>query len=308
VKLAPAITVLLLLAGALRVAAATVEVRLRPEVCLAAPHATLADLADLTGPADLVAAIRDLPVQSLSRVAVVVDERLVRAAVGTKAPLVVRGTSKARQPVRTISVADCIAAARAVLVPTGDDAEIALVRSSGPVVCGDDGTAPALIAEPLDRGRVGEVPVRVKVMRHEHELARALVVLRIQRFAQVVMLGVDLPRGGVIGAGDVALQRIQLTPATQDALRDLAQVVGRQANRELKAGQVLTPSLAVEPLAVRPGQAVTLWFKSGTIELSAPGEALAGGRPGEVVMVRRLADDRRIRGQVTGAGRVLVNF
>ena len=81
-----------------------------------------------------------------------------------------------------------------------------------------------------------------------------------------------------------------------------------QSDFKGKAGQVLTPNLASEPLAVRPGQAVTLWFKSGTIELSAPGEALAGGRTGEVVLVRRVADDQRIRGQITGTGRVLVNF
>jgi flagellar basal body P-ring formation protein FlgA len=298
----------LLLVGSALTSAEIVAVHLHPEVSLAAASATLADLADLSGPPDLVAAIARVPVQTLSAHPVLVDERLVRVAVGKRAPIVVSGTCRVRQPVRTIAVNELVQAARSAMVPASDDAEVTLVRSSGPLAFGDDGQIPQLKAEPLDRGRVGEVPVRIRIMRDEHEVERGLVVLKIERFARVAILAADVARGALVGAGDVTLQRIPLTPLTLDAFRDLAQVVGRQAIRDLAAGQVLTPGLAIEPLAVRPGQAITLWFKSGTIELSAPGEALAGGHTGDVVMVRRLADDQRIRGQVSGVGRVLVNF
>jgi flagella basal body P-ring formation protein FlgA len=299
------------LGGAITLLAATVEVRLRPEVVLAAPRATLADLAELSGPPDAVAAVAALPMQELSPVAVRVDERLVRARIGRQAATVtlrISGEAAVRQPLQVVTVAQLQAAAEGLLRTAGDDAEIVLVRASGQVSFGDDGTVPELRAEPLDRGTVGEVAIRIKVLRGDRELARSLVVLRVRRFAQVVTLGVDLHHGQPVGAGDVGLQRIELTPATQEAFRSLDEAVGRVVMRDLTAGQVLTPGVAQAAADVRPGQAVTLVFRSGTVELSAPGEALSDGHVGEIVTVRRLADDRRMRTQILGPGRVLVNF
>lgn len=290
---------------------ATVEARLRPEVALAAPHATLADIAELSGPAEAVAALGAVAIQDLSPTPVLIDERLVRARAARQTAgisLSIRGESRVRQPLRTYSVEELVRAASAVVVRSGEDTEVTLLRASGPLAVGDDGSEPRIEATTIDRGQVGDVPLRVRLLRGERELARALVVLRVRRFAHITILENDLRRGTVIGPGDVSLQRAELTQATQDGFRSLDEVVGRQPVRDLVAGQPLTPGSTEIPLDVRPGQAVAMVFRTGTVELSAPGEALAGGRSGEVVMVRRAADDRRVRCQVLAPGRVLVNF
>ena len=291
-------------------AGATVEVRLRPTVVLAAPCATLADLADLTGPPDAVAAVAGLAIQELTSAVVRVDERVVRGRIGRQANAItlrISGTAMVRQPMRVVSVAEQQAVGAALLNAKGD-AEVTLVRASGQFAFGDDGKAQQLVAEPLDRGTVGEVPLRVKALRGDRELARGLVVLRIRRFAQVVMLEADVHHGQAIGAGDVGLQRVELTSATQEAFHSLDEAVGRVVIRDLAAGQVLTPGLAQPPADVRAGQSVTMVFRGGAVELTAPGEALSAGHAGEIIMVRRLADEQRVRTQVLGPGRVLVNF
>ena len=291
--------------------AATVDIALRPEVTLAAKRATLGDVAEVSGPADAVASLSGTIVQELISGEMLVDERIVRSRIGrlpSGMSMSVRGQTKLRQAVRTIPVERLSQIAAAAIMQAGDDAEIAVVRCSGPMRLPDDGVEPHLEATPLDRAAVGDVPLRVIARQGEFELSRALVVLRVRRFAQIVILVADHPRGRAIGVGDVLLQRSELTTATQEAFRSLDEAIGREPVRDLTAGQAVTPNLTAKPYDIKPGQPVAIVFRTGVVELSGPGEALAAGHAGDVVLVRRLADDRRVRAQVMGPGRVLVNF
>ena len=292
-------------------ASAAVTIHLRPVAVLAAPRATLGDIADLSGPPAAVSALATVVVQDLRTTPVLVDERLIRARVAHQAPtvnLIISGETQVSQPLLTISVDEQVRAATAVLVHAGDDAEVTLQRASGPLSIADDGTAPLIEATPLDRGRVGEVALRVRLLRADTEVARSLVVLRVRRYAQVTVVAVAVRRGAVLGAGDLTLQRIELSTVTQDAFVDPTLALGFQATRDLAAGQILTPAFAVAPLAVRPGQGVTLVWRTGTVELSGLGEALAGGHDGDIIGVKRGSDQQRVRGQIIGPGRVLMNF
>lgn len=292
-------------------AAESVAIHLRPTVVLAAPSATLADLADLSGSPEAVAALGTIVIQDLRTTPVLVEENLVRARVAHQAPEVtvtITGQSQASQPLRTISVDDQVRAATAVVIHAGDDAEVALQRASGPLTVADDGTTQVIEATPLDRGRVGDVAFRVRLMRGEEELARSLVVLRVKRYVRVVVLATDVRRGAVLGAGDLSVQRVELSTQTQDAVTDPNLALGFEVTRDAAAGQILTPTLALAPLAVRPGQGVTLVWRTGTVELSALGEALAGGRDGEIIGVKRSSDQQRVRGQIIGPAKVLINF
>ena len=291
--------------------AATVDIALRPQVTLAAKHATLGDLAELNGPADAVASLAGIIVQELTSGELLIDERLVRSRLGrlpAGMSMSVRGQTQVRRAVRTIPVERLAQVAAAAIIDVGDDAEFAVVRGSGPMRLPDDGVEPHLEATPLDRAAVGDVPLRVSARQGEIEVSRALVVLRVRRFAHIAILVADHPRGRAIGVGDVLLQRSELTTATQAAFRSLEEVIGRESVRDLSAGQAVTPNLTVKPYDIKPGQPVAIVFRTGAVELSGPGEALAAGHAGDVVLVRRLADDRRVRARVIGPGRVLVNF
>ena len=277
--------------------AATVDIALRPEVTLAAKRATLGDVAEVSGPADAVASLSGTIVQELISGEMLVDERIVRSRIG-----------RLPSGMSTIPVERLSQIAAAAIMQAGDDAEIAVVRCSGPMRLPDDGVEPHLEATPLDRAAVGDVPLRVIARQGEFELSRALVVLRVRRFAQIAILVADHPRGRAIGVGDVLLQRSELTTATQEAFRSLDEAIGREPVRDLTAGQAVTPNLTAKPYDIKPGQPVAIVFRTGVVELSGPGEALAAGHAGDVVLVRRLADDRRVRAQVMGPGRVLVNF
>lgn len=289
----------------------SVAIRLRPSVVLAAPYATLADLAELSGSPAAVAALEKIVIQDLRAVPVLVEESLIRVRIAKQAPdvaVTITGQTQVSQPLRTVSVDAQVQAATAVLVHAGEDVDIVMQRASGPLTIADDGSPPVIDATPLDRGRVGDVAFRVRLMRGEDELARSLVVLRVRRYARVVVLATDVRRGALLGAGDLTVQRVELSTMTQDAFSDPNLALGFQVTRDATAGQILTPTLASAPLAVRPGQGVTLVWRTGTVELSALGEALAGGRDGEIIGVKRASDQQRVRGQIIGPGKVLINF
>ena len=251
--------------------AATVDIALRPEVTLAAKRATLGDVAEVSGPADAVASLSCTIVQELTSGELLVDERIVRSRIG-KLPagmsMAVRGETHLRQAVRPITVERLGQVAAAAIMQAGDDAEIVIVRCSGPMRLPDDGVEPHLQATPLDRSAVGEVPLRVIARQGELELSRALVVLRVRRFARIATLVADHPRGRAIGVGDVLLQRSELTTATQEAFRSLDEVIGREPVRDLAAGQAVTPNLTAKPYDIKPGQPVAIVFRTDVVELS----------------------------------------
>ncbi|MBA3846345.1 MAG: hypothetical protein H0X45_06855, partial [Planctomycetes bacterium] len=90
--------------------AAELAVALRSEVRLRTSHATLADVADMTGDADLVAATAGLVIQELPDLAAyTVDAAKVRAAVGK------------RVPARALTVSGACALSRATLTVPADE-------------------------------------------------------------------------------------------------------------------------------------------------------------------------------------------
>jgi len=217
----------------------SVAIHLRPTVVLAAPHATLADLADLSGSSAAVTALGPIVIQDLRAVPVLVEESLIRIRIAHQAPdvaVTITGQTQVSQPLRTISVDEQVHAATAVVVHAGDDSEVTLQRASGPLTIADDGSAPVIDATPLDRGRVGDVAFRVRLMRGDDELARSLVVLRVKSFSRVVVLATDVHRGSVLGAGDLTVQRVELSTITQDAFTDANQVMGYQVTPDPYSG------------------------------------------------------------------------
>ncbi len=282
-----ALIVLLVLCAAV-LPASEVGVRIRDETLVAAPRATLADVAELDGNAAACARIGAITVAELPTLSPVrVDVRLVTAlATRAAAPEILRITGRgtvARQP-RTFSDADLYAAAAAALVP---GASIAQVRCSGALTVPEGARLEAAALDPL---AVGEVPYCVRALDGERECGRALVVLRVERLVDVVVAARNLRRGEPIGPADLRTERCAATRANLPAVVDPAVLVGSLPVRDLAAGEAVSTTMVVARPAVRAGSTVTaLWPGKGFyVELQAT--ALADARAGERVGVRRVGD------------------
>jgi flagella basal body P-ring formation protein FlgA len=290
---------------------AAVQVRLRPSVRLAAAHATLADLAELEGPADTIAALSPIVIQELSGPGpYLVDAPKVRMALGrlvAAGELAVTGQCRLERRMRLVGEAELTAAAEAAARGGPGETEIAVVRAAPPLTIPDAETAPTISAEALDTAPSGEISFRVRVCRDGVELGRGLVVLRVSRFQVVPVATRALARGEELGLGDVDLRRVAMTRQTQDVITTAEAAIGQQARAGIAAGTPLTAALLRPRTAVRGGQAVTLVVNTDQFRVTASGEALADGGLGDLVLVRRGADGRTVKARITGPGEATID-
>lgn len=117
-----------------------------------------------------------------------------------------------------------------------------------------------------------------------------------------------IDRGQTFTAQDLKLQRINIAKARRGYYNRLEEVVGLAAKRRIRAGQLITPALLEQAMAVRRGQPVRIVANHDGIEASTSGEALADGQPGDVIRVRNIGSGKVIDAKVLDAGVVTSTF
>jgi len=297
---------LLALLVVVQMSAGEVGVVLRPVVSVAAERATLGDVAELTGDEALIAVLRDLTVVELPdlRTRRLEPDEIRRAVgLGLGTTLRVSGVTEVSRRGQVIPEEQLIRAASAAISVAGDEVTITTLRSSGSVTLPAGGAEVAIVAEPLDQTQSGDIPFRVRILRGEVEVGRALVTLRVIRQRTMTVAARAIRKGERLSPGDLRSERVSVGrgSATVVAQTDL---VGREARTDLAEGTPLTTAVVVSPAAVRAGQQVVLVVNSERFHLTAAGESLNDGRIGEVISVRRAADGRTVRGTVIAEGQV----
>ena len=300
---------LLLLMVFFPLAAGEVTVVLRPVVSVANERATLGEVAELSGDAAMIAVIRDLSVVELPDLR---ERKLeapdIRQAIGhgVGTSLLVSGATRVTRRGRTITDAEIVQAATAAVLAEGDELVVSTLRSSGALIIPDGGSAVTMIAQPLDQSRTGDIPFRVRLMRGEVELARALVSLRVVRHRQMLVAARMLRRGERLGVGDIRTERVAVNRAGTTALTQ-DHIIGHEARMDLAEGIPLTAAVIMLPPNVRAGQGIMMQVNTERFQLTAKGQALNDGHIGEVIYVRRETDGRTVRGKIIADGQVLLD-
>lgn len=297
---------LLVLSSAVHLSAGEVGVVLRPVVSVAAERATLGDVAELTGDEALIAVIRDLTVVELPdlRTRHLEPDEIRRAVgLGLGTTLRISGASEVSRRGQVIPEDELIRAASAAINVADDAVTITTLRSSGPVTLPAGGPEVAIVAEPLDQMRSGDIPFRVRVMRGEVEVGRALVTLRVVRQRTMTVAARAIRKGERLGPGDLRSERVNVGRGSAAAVAQM-DLIGREARMDLAEGTPITTMVVINPPDVRVGQQVVLVVNSERFHLTAAGESLNDGRIGEVISVRRAADGRTVRGTVVAEGQV----
>ena len=121
--------------------------------------------------------------------------------------------------------------------------------------------------------------------------------------AKVVVAAADTAAGQTLDAGDLALERRDVTSAGE-AFWDIEQAVGKASRRALRKGQIVARRWLVEPILVKRGAPVSIVARNTGVEVHSPGEALDTGRRGDIVRVRNTRTGRIIRARVVDEGTV----
>jgi flagella basal body P-ring formation protein FlgA len=122
----------------------------------------------------------------------------------------------------------------------------------------------------------------------------------------VVVATCSLPRGAMIRAADVRLEKGE-APAGQAAVfHSMEEVVGRETTRAIPEGKVLDANSIRQPLLVRRGDVVTVYARSAGVCVRSTARAREDGSLGDLVTVESLLDRATYFAQVSGIREVEV--
>lgn len=121
---------------------------------------------------------------------------------------------------------------------------------------------------------------------------------------RVVVPAHDIARGEVIAKADLIYGTIPSTSSVNGIATTVDDLDGREARRQLRAGETVRADDVRRPILVTKGSTVTMTFDLPGVSLTAIGRAVSEGGLGESVTVLNPVSYRQITATVTGAGQV----
>ena len=129
---------------------------------------------------------------------------------------------------------------------------------------------------------------------------------RVDELVEVAVPIRSIARGEAIAAADVEVTLLPLASLSEDALRRIEDLVGRQAVRPLATGRPARAGEVAAPWQVRRGEAASLAFARGGLQIVTAAEVLENGREGQTIRVRNTASGEVRQAVVVGPRRVEV--
>jgi flagella basal body P-ring formation protein FlgA len=133
---------------------------------------------------------------------------------------------------------------------------------------------------------VGPTTVRVTVTDAQGVIGSFPVPIRVRVFDSVLVTRDRIPRQKAISAGDLNMQRREITKYIGHTMADLDKVVGQWATRTINAGQIVDQRwLAPVPLVMR-GDRIKMVFSSGVVAVSTVATAMENGYKDQEIKVK----------------------
>lgn len=126
------------------------------------------------------------------------------------------------------------------------------------------------------------------------------------RKVTVPTLAHNIGRGAVITTDDLVTTSITEAQLTNNVLADSAAIVGRVAQQDLRAGQLIHSFNIVRPIAVERGKTVTIVYAVPLINLTAQGVAQEQGGVGDAIRVTNSKSNTTVIAEVVDARTVRI--
>jgi len=148
--------------------------------------------------------------------------------------------------------------------------------------------------------------VAVKVNGRDYQTLS--MTFRVGRYQQVVVAARPLEPKTVLGAADFRVDSLASTELPADALTRITDPLDLEVLRPVKPGEVITPRMLRQKIAVKRGEIVTLILEARGFRITTQGQAAEDARRGDTVRVVNVTSKRDVLGKVEGPGVVRVPF
>ena len=158
-----------------------------------------------------------------------------------------------------------------------------------------------VIATPEPGSRLGRA-VRFILVAGGTRLGSVVATLHVTGSA--VRSSRAIARGEELEADAIDVMDIELKDLLLGRLPTMADVVGTQARRDIRKGEVLTEAVVIVPPLVKSGDEVRVIVSTGVIEVTGVGRASGSGHVGDLIRVLMPSSRRGLNARITGPGAV----
>jgi flagella basal body P-ring formation protein FlgA len=132
------------------------------------------------------------------------------------------------------------------------------------------------------------------------------VVANVELPPTVVVARYSLPKGVVLRADDVTLQRGEPTQGEATVYQSIEDVIGKETVRSITEGQILDSRSLRQPLLVRRNEVVTVYSRCEGVSVRTTARVRDDGANGDLVTVETLEDRKPFFARVSGPQEVSV--
>ena len=133
-------------------------------------------------------------------------------------------------------------------------------------------------------------------------------IVAVKSFKEVLVLSRPLRRNEMIHAEDIGSETRDISTLAHGYLVDPAEIINKQAARNLTQGSVLNKFSFEELTLVKRGERVNIQLGKAGVSISTTGTAMMNGVKGDRINVKNISSQRVIQAVVVDAGQVSVNF
>ncbi len=147
------------------------------------------------------------------------------------------------------------------------------------------------------------------VIRVDDQLVKNMSIpVEVEALTDMVVALYPLPRGMVVEASDVSLQKRDLAEVSGKVSFNLDDVLGKRVRVPIRANMPVRGDYLEKVPLVKNGQMVTIVAENGGLRVTATGMARGSGAEGDLIMVQNMNSKKSVQARVIDAGSVAVNF
>lgn len=154
----------------------------------------------------------------------------------------------------------------------------------------------------------GSMRLLVEFLDADRVLASANTVAHVAVFQKVLVSRRTIPRGGIVSAGDVFVERRDVAALPRGAVTRQEDAVGKEAKVSLPALTPIRYDQLVAPAVVHRGDVVTLLVESEGLRITTKGEVREDAPLNAQARVWNLGSRKEVVGRVVDASTIAVTF
>ena len=132
--------------------------------------------------------------------------------------------------------------------------------------------------------------------------------VEVEALAEMVIAVRQIDHGTVVGAGDVALKKMEISATQGRYLASITDAVGKKSRATFRSGSPLKSDQLEKAALVKSGQIVTIVAENERMRVTVPGKARSAGGEGDTISVQNMNSLKEFPARIVDATTVSVAF